>query len=338
MSGVQLPPYYRESESDVRALALPYHLADREFPRHWLHTDGGRGILVGVADTGIDPHHQEIAGRVYASRSFVGRSSFDGNDHGTHVATTIGGNAVGVAPSCELAIAKVLGDNGAGSNRGVAEGIDWLVAEGCHIINLSLGGPTDDRETREAILRAIAAGVLVIAATGNERASQVGYPARHCVAVGAVDRAMKLAYFSNRGKDVDLVGYGVNVYAGIPRNRYAEFSGTSMATPFIAGCAANRLSAELKHLGKIVTKSADDLLKLETLVTDLGEAGRDTSYGRGFPDLGRALYEQLEPPAPPVVTPPINPSVISEPIEISARGVLTGREFNVVTLFPRGES
>lgn len=330
---VQLPPFFRESVSDVRIQGLPYHLADQQFPEHWKQTGGGENILVGVADTGIDDSHPEVKGKIYAMETFAGRSAFDGNDHGTHVASTIAGESVGVAPKAQLAIAKVLADNGSGSSVDVAKGIDWLVQQGCHIINLSLGGPRDDPYTREAVERAVAEGVLVCAATGNERASHVGYPARHCIAVGAVDRALKLAYFSNRGKDVDLVGYGVNLYAAIPGNRYAEFSGTSMATPFIAGCAANRLSAELKHEGSIHTRSAQDLLKLETLVIDLGPEGRDTSYGRGFPDLDNAFYQQIKEETPPANQPP-EPVFLSEPMIVRLEGVGSGRLYKPATIYP----
>lgn len=336
---VQLPPFFRGATVDKRASSLPYHLADIRMPKHWEHTGAGEGVVVGVADTGIDQDHPEIAGRIIDAQSFIpGEGHQDGNDHGTHVATTIAGENVGVAPKSRLLIAKVLGNNGSGSNRGVAEGIRWLANAGANIINLSLGGPYDDPETRVAILEAIHMGVLCVAATGNERASHVGYPAVHCIGVGAVDRGLKLAYFSNRGKNVDIVGYGVDVYAGIPGGRYAEFSGTSMATPFFAGVVANRLSAEIKHQGEITTKNTDDLLKLETFVTDLGPGGRDTSFGRGFPDLDRALYKNLQPLVDPDQPDPSEPSDPvagnGEPIEIRLRGMESGKAYTTVAAFP----
>lgn len=300
---VQLPPVFRDTApSDFKPLARPWHVEDPELPRHWPHTGAGQGILVGVCDTGVDAGHVELEGRVAGARSFVGGSEYDGNGHGTHVATTIAGAGVGMAPNCRVACAKVLDDSGAGDSETVAQGIDWLVGIGCHVINLSLGGPSDDPYTRVAVQRAIDAGVLVFAATGNERANRVGYPARHCVGVGAVDRKLQLAYFSNRGKDVDVVGFGVEILAGLPGNKYAAWSGTSMATPWIAGVAANRLSAELKHLGAIRTRCPADMLRLAEYTRDLGPEGQDPSYGRGIPLVSTLFYEQLAPPAP--VTPP----------------------------------
>lgn len=300
-SPVQLPPFWRETApTSQRALAPPWHIADPELPKHWERTGGGHGIRVGVADTGIDIGHPEIAGRVLKVRDAFGRDAADRNGHGTHCATTIAGSGVGVAPKAELLIAKVLDDNGSGDSRECAAGIDWLVNEGCHIISLSWGGSTDDEWTRQAVQRAIDAGCLVFAATGNERAKRVGYPASHCVGVGAVDRRLRLADFSNRGKDVDCVGYGVDILAGVPGGKYQSMSGTSMATPFIAGIAANRLSAELRTLGRIVTRSPADMLRLADYVKDLGPDGMDHSYGRGFPDLSNLFTKQLSVDAPTI--------------------------------------
>ncbi len=296
MTELHLPPVYRGQEIfDVKAEGYPWHIADPRIPDHWDHTGAGEGVLYGVADTGIDEDHPDIAGRIERAAVFVPSrvrrepDYFDGNGHGTHVATT----AAAMAPKARFIIAKVLGDNGSGANEKVAEGVRWLAEQGAHIINLSLGGPNDDRLTRDAVNYAKSKGSIVVIATGNEAANSVGYPARHGVGVGAVDRSRKLAWFSNRGKDVDIVGYGVDILAGVPGGKYQTMSGTSMATPWIGAIATLRLSAELKHLGKIVTNSDDNLRRLETFVTDLGPEGRDTSYGRGMPDLARCLYENL---------------------------------------------
>lgn len=299
MNQVTLPPVYRGHEIfEQRAASLPWHIADVALQDYWEHTGGGERIRVGVIDTGCDINHPDIIGRVLfttnLSRNWRGKRGsetdcYDGNGHGTHVATTI----AAMAPCCEFAIAKALADNGAGFNEDIAEAIDWCVDQGCHVINLSLGGSYDDPLTREAIGRAKAAGLLVFCATGNE-ASAVGYPARHAVGVGAIDRSRKLAWFSNTGKHVDLVGYGVDILAGVPGGGWQLMSGTSMATPWVTAIAVNRLNAEKKHLGEIYTNSDERMLELETFVTDLGPMGRDTSYGRGMPDLQKCFYERLD--------------------------------------------
>ena len=301
---IQLPPHFRETlPTDIKALAHPWHIADVDLPRHWQHTGGGQNILIGVADTGVDSDHKEIKGRMLEACSFVGGTYKDENGHGTHCTTIACGAEVGVAPNAVYMHAKVMDANGSGSSENVAKGIDWLADKGCHIISLSLGGAADDPYTRASVQSAVAAGIIVVAATGNERSSRVGYPARHCVGIGAIDRSYKLADFSNRGKEVDLVGFGVDILAGLPGNKYAAWSGTSMATPYIAGLIANRLSCELRHTGRIKTKKSNDLLLLDKYVKDLGKDGQDSSYGRGFPDLAQAFYSQLDPEDTPFPVP-----------------------------------
>ena len=336
MTQLHLPPVYRSQEVyDQRAQSLPWHITDVKLQDHWDHTGGGKGILVGVADTGIDPEHPAIAGRIDHAENFAGGRQrhdldyYDGNDHGTHVATTI----AGMAPDCRFAIAKVLRDNGAGSNTGVANGIKRLADLGCHIINLSLGGPYDDPQTRAAVNYAKDKGCIVVIATGNENANAVGFPAQHGLGIGAVDRGRKLAWFSNRGKHVDLVGFGVDILAGVPGGRYQAMSGTSMATPWISGVLANRLSAELKHLGSIYTNTDQRLLELETFVCDLGPGGRDTSYGLGMPDLLKGFYQRLKPTTEPDPEPEPQPPK-AEPIQVILQGQTSGKTYSPVVARP----
>jgi len=305
---IGLPPVYRgQDKFDVVAQGYPWHITDVALETYWDYTGGGN-VLVGVADTGIDEDHPMIVkGRIKSAKAFAksrvrGEADYyDGNDHGTHVATTI----AQMAPNAKFCIAKVLGDNGSGSNRKVADGIRWLADEGCNIINLSLGGTYDDPDTRNAIKYAKTKGCIVCCATGNEAASAVGYPARHALGIGAIDRQRKLAWFSNRGKHVDITGYGVDILAGVPGGQYQEFSGTSMSSPWVAAIFANRLGAEIKHLGKIVTNSDSGLRELKPFVTDLGPEGRDTSYGLGMPDLTKCFQIKVDVPDTPDVKTPM---------------------------------
>lgn len=330
MTQLHLPPIFRGQELfNAKSSSLPWHITDVGLQDYWDHTRGGEGIVVGVADTGIDADHPDVFGRIDSAESFVGRNRrrvpdhHDGNGHGTHVATTI----AGMAPNCRLRIAKVLSDNGAGSNIGVANGIRHLVDSDCHIVNLSLGGTYDDPDTREAILYGKSQGVIFAIATGNENANAVGYPAQHGLGIGAVDRGRKLAWFSNRGKHVDLVGYGVDILAGVPGGNYQEMSGTSMATPWVTGILANRLSAELKHLGAVYTNTDDRLREIETFVVDLGPEGMDTSYGRGMPDLERGFRDRLS-------VDPETPPTALEPIHVMLQGQVSGRSYEPVIAKP----
>ena len=300
---LQLPPVWRDAEIfEIAGQSLPWHITDVALDTFWGKTRGGEGIRLGIVDTGIDPDHPLIMGKIRETANFSRnrrglrhKDAFDGNGHGTHVATTI----AQMAPQAEFVIAKGLSDSGVGYSEDIADAIDYCVDEGCHIVNLSLGGSYDDPSTRSAIERGKRRDRIFFAATGNEAASAVGYPARHCVGVGAVARDRQLAWFSNRGKHVDLVGYGVDILAGVPGGRYQKMSGTSMATPWVAAIAANRLSAEVAHRGEIYTNSDERLRELETFVTDLGPTGKDTSYGRGMPNLERLFSERLEPATDP---------------------------------------
>jgi subtilisin family serine protease len=225
----------------------------------------GAGARIAVLDTGLALAHPDFAGRAgLVTESFVeGETVEDRNGHGTHCAGVVAGPArpaegarYGVAPSCELYVGKVLGDDGSGSDGDILAGIDWAVAAGCHAISLSLGAGVDPDEPYSEVFeavaqRALAQGSLLIAAAGNDsrrsrrRTAPVSHPANcpSIVAVAAVDRTEAVADFSNgtvgTAGQVDLAGPGIDVrsaWAGTAR--YRVVSGTSMATPHVAGVAA----------------------------------------------------------------------------------------------------
>lgn len=221
----------------------------------------GRGIRVAVLDTGIDRLHPEFAGAVVAERSFVPGvpSVQDGDGHGTHVAGTIGarlGHPVrySVAPLCELIVAKVLDDEGSGYTQWIVDGMNWAALEArADILNLSLGGSRAhngpyNRFYEEVADRLLDLGVLTIAAAGNasnrpHMVAPVGNPAAcpSVEAVVAVNHDLTIARFSCAGDDVakpDHSGPGVDIYSSWPGGRHHTISGTSMATPHVAGLAA----------------------------------------------------------------------------------------------------
>lgn len=307
-----LPPLWRNPFS-VRSAAdeLPYHLADPGYVEIRQRSGAGAGVKVGVVDTGVDEMHAELRDAVADARDFSGSRSgpVDVDGHGTHVSSTILGKHVGIAPLAKLYMAKALGDNGTGSDVAVARAIRWLVECGVDIINMSLGSPSPSLAIEEACRLAASKGILIFAASGNEGASSSGYPAAYdafCASVGAVDRQLNLARFSNRGVNVDLVHYGVDVYAAIPGGQYQAMSGTSMATPNAAGLAADRLSTELKYFGAVRTRSIADLRAFEPDTVDLGAVGRDDFFGWGFPTAEKVILGGIPADQPTPGTEPIS--------------------------------
>lgn len=288
----RLPPVRIEAAAPRARERIDWGLAALGVPEVWKETQGA-GVRVAVLDTGIDAEHPDLAGAVLASADFADsrQGARDVDGHGTHCAGVIAARAnglgvVGVAPQCELLVGKVLGDEGFGSDGAVADGIAWAVAQGADILSLSLGSPQASRRIATAIDAAVAAGRFVICAAGNEgRPNSVDFPARlpSVVAVGAVDRHGRVAPFSSRGDEVDVCAPGEDVLSCWPRGGYAQLSGTSMATPFVAGVVALLLAKHRRQGGATPVVTPAQLIEhLQRTAIDAGPAGRDPSYGFGL--------------------------------------------------------
>lgn len=281
-------------------------------PAAWARGLTGRGVRVAVLDTGIDSQHADLKDAIDSAVDYTRSASgpADVNGHGTHCAGSIaarknGLGLVGVAYESRVHAKKVLGDSGSGSVDGIARAITDAVAEGVDVVSLSLGGSAADSWIPPALARAEAAGVLVIAAAGNDgpREGTVGYPGgyKEAVAVAAVDASLKVASFSSRGPAVFVAGPGVNVNSTYPGNRQAVMSGTSMSTPNVAGVAALWVQAN-PQLAKKERPAAWRRWLRENAI-DLAPAGRDTATGFGFVDAAKIAVADDPPTEPKPKTP-----------------------------------
>ncbi|MEH1164090.1 S8 family serine peptidase [Micromonospora sp. CPCC 205539] len=247
---------------------LDYNLSLIGAPKAWAAGHDGTGVKVAVLDTGIDATHPDLAGRIATSRSFVpGEDDVrDGHGHGTHVAATVAGSGAasgnarkGVAPGAQLVVGKVLNAAGEGDSSWIIEGMEWAATSGAKVVSMSLGGsPTDGSDPMSEAVNALTAstGTLFVIAAGNAGAQRtIGAPgaATAALTVAATGETDLLAGFSSQGPRLDgalkpdIAAPGIEIVAaraagttmGEPVDeRYTSASGTSMATPHVAGAAA----------------------------------------------------------------------------------------------------
>jgi hypothetical protein len=252
----------------------------------------GRGIRIGVIDTGVDYSHEQLKSRFGSLKGydFVNETLLpqDDNGHGSHVAGTIAGLEVGVAPESSLFALKVLDSRGYGSEADVISAIDWAIDNELQVINLSLGSSRPSNAEAAAIRAALSNGVAVIAAAGNDGNSSYNFPASYpgVFSVAAVNHRNEHAYFSNHNNRVFISAPGVDIFSCYRGNSYRELSGTSMATPHITGAAALILSiAADAHLEEILRATAQKLGK-----------GNDAHlyFGAGIARADRAVASILQ--------------------------------------------
>ena len=278
---------------------------------HVWTTTTGQGVIVAVVDSGSGPH-PDLAENLLPGRSIIGTvESQDGKDidasgHGTHVAgiiAAVANNGIGgsgVAPNAKILPIQVLDQAGQGDARDVAAGVRFAADNGARVINLSLGGATESSSLTQAITYANDKGVLVVAAAGNGGAAdKPKWPASLdlTLAVTAVDQANNATSFDQRGDYIDLSAPGANIVS-TAKGDYVTLSGTSMAAGFVAGAAALLFAAE----PRVTNAQVRDIL-LRT-ATDIGEPGRDVTFGAGLINMVAALAE-LQRMYPPIAAPQI---------------------------------
>ena len=268
------PDMVMEAFGDPAATAFPndpmydkqWHLRAMGAPAGWEMSPRGRGVVVAVIDTGVTQVDDLDGTKILKGASFVpgAKTSADDNGHGTHCAGTIaqttnnGKGVAGVAPEASILPVKVLSGGGFGSSAAIASGIDWAVDNGADVISMSLGGGYS-LVIHTAVKKAHDKGVIVIAAAGNSGREGVSYPGalREAIGVSATGPDGALAPYSSWGKGVDISapggdkrkpGGGVwqDTIDGKGGHQIAEYQGTSMATPHVAGAAAILLSTGME--------------------------------------------------------------------------------------------
>ena len=292
-SAFWLPPCSKER------LPLPYeealwNLAMVEAPKAW-QKSRGRGVAVAVVDTGIDYNHPEIArrfGAVKGRNAYAGSDNpFDDNGHGTHVAGTVAGAKTGVAPDATLYAVKVLGGDGSGSTQTVLLGLEWcLQQKKINIVNMSLGSTTYSNAFERAMKVMHDAGICIVASAGNSGDRIPHYPSSYpgVMSIAAIDRERGRAKFSTMNPENDFSAPGVNIYSSVPGGGYAVYSGTSMASPHVAGGAALVLGASHELSPKGVE---DILIKTSAPLGFPGDPDRRAKYGFGLIQTYRAIME-----------------------------------------------
>lgn len=311
------------------------------------------GVTIAVLDTGINANHEDLQASIVPGYNFIDNNNnpVDGHGHGTHVAgiaaaiTNNGKGIAGVAGGAKIMPVKVMNDSGSGDYASIINGIKYAADHGAQVISMSLGGPGYSQAMQDAIDYAISRGASVVAASGNSN-SAVAFPG-NCdgvITVGAVDSNNQRASFSNYGPEMDVVAPGVNIISSYKgnANSYTAMSGTSMATPFVAGVTALVRAANPSLTSAQVTQIIDQA------ATDLGTAGFDNYYGYGLVDANKAVDLALQgqtgnpspAPAPnpaPAPTPApgtnlaLNKTAVASSVEGSARTAVKAIDGSMAT-------
>ncbi|WP_229703545.1 S8 family peptidase [Streptomyces albiflavescens] len=309
----------------VRKASLDKSVPQIGAPKAWAAGYTGKGVKIAVLDTGVDATHPDLKNQVIESKNFsTAADATDHFGHGTHVASIAAGTGAkshgkykGVAPGAKILNGKVLDDTGSGDDSSILAGMEWAADQGADVVNLSLGGPdTPEIDPLEAEVNKLSAekGVLFAIAAGNSGPESIGSPgsADAALTVGAVDDHDKLADFSSTGPRAgdaaikpDVTAPGVDITAAAAPGSlideevgenppgYLTISGTSMATPHVAGAAAI-LKQEHPDWGYAELKGA---------LTGSAKGGKYTPFQQGS---GRIAVDKA-----------IKQSVIADPVSVS---------------------
>ncbi|MET1179961.1 S8 family serine peptidase [Peribacillus simplex] len=262
----------------------------------WTKTMGSKELIVAIIDDGIDRNHEDLKGKIVNAYDTIKNRKHivPKGAHGTHIAGIIAGSAnngiggTGVAPNVKLMPINVF-DGEYANTADIIEAIHYAVQQKANIINMSLGDTSYSEAFNKAVQEAYKKGVLIVAAAGNEgdmgKNVQRVYPAAfsHVISVAATDSRDRRPSYSNYHSTVDIAAPGDDILSTLPYGRYGWMSGTSMATPMVAGVAALIWSNEPK-----LNKSEVEYRLYDSAV-DLGAKGKDIYYGNGRVNAKKAL-------------------------------------------------
>ena len=281
------------AEAGKWAGATGWQADELGLPQAWQLTQGNPSVVVAIVDTGVAADHPALAGRVLPGYDFVHNDAEAGDDNGH--GTALAGIVASTCPTCSILPVKVLGANLTGDWGTVAAGVTWAADHGAQVINLSIGAPRAPDSLGAAIAHALAKGVIVVAAAGNDGQNETFYPAVYpgVVSVAGIDENSTRYQWSNFGSWVTVAAPGCTTAASLGGGYAANFCGTSTAAPFVAGVAglARSLDPSLTpdQFRRVVTASSDPL-----------RDGTTTAAGRV--DAGRLLHALETRPAAPVET------------------------------------
>ncbi|MFB6467161.1 S8 family peptidase [Cytobacillus sp. Hz8] len=259
----------------------------------WNVSRGNKSIKIAIVDTGVDLNHPDLKKRLLKGYNVIKKNHnpADDNGHGTHVAGIIASETnnqkgtAGVTWYNKIMPVKVMNKKGYGTSFDIAKGIVWATDHGANVINLSLGNYQPSAVLQEAVQYAYDKNVVLVSAAGNDHTSQPSYPSAfpEVLSVSAVTDDGNLADFSNFGDYIDVTAPGVSIPSTYFKNRYASLSGTSMASPHVAGLAGLILSVNPKLRNQQVMNI------IETSAVDIGDKGTDDNFGHGLIDVKNAL-------------------------------------------------
>lgn len=270
-------------EVSISLQPVPWGVARIGAPNAW-STSRGLGVKVAVIDTGIARSHPDLNDNLAGCLNFIQswKTCEDDNGHGTHVSGIIAAEdntfgVVGVAPQAKIYALKVLDRRGRGYLSDIIEALDWSVSSGMQVVNMSLGTTSDIQSFHDAVTRAFNAGIVEVAAAGNSgpAPNSVNFPGAYpeVIGVAATDASDNVPSWSSRGPEVDIAAPGVNIYSTYLRGTYTTLSGTSMASPHVAGTVALRKalgSSESPTQVKTVLQTNTDPLPFDTTLVGAG--------------------------------------------------------------------